>query len=190
LRKLLAIVVIAGLAIWGVIDHGRQEKSSAMNMKSEEFLENEGKIGINKGNTAPDFELESLSGEKFKLSDYRGKKVIVNFWATWCPPCRMEMPHMQKYYEQFQNKDVVIFAVNLTHTEKNRESVARFVEQYSLTFPVLMDEEGAVSDLYGVMVYPTTYIIGSNGMIREKIFGAVDYDTLKKLMAGIDENLN
>ena len=76
---------------------------------------------LREGAEAPDFELTTLEGETVKLSDYRGKKVILNFWATWCPPCKAEMPHMQNFYEENKDKDVEIVAVNLTNMDKGSE---------------------------------------------------------------------
>src|SRR5690625_5188421 len=107
MKKWIIILVIVGLVGWAVYDF-------AANQEAEE--EEDPVVGLEKGNLAPDFELETIEGETVKLSDYRGEKVMLNFWATWCPPCRAEMPDMQKFHEN--HDEGVILAVNLTETEK------------------------------------------------------------------------
>ena len=95
-------------------------------------LENEGlefEIGSEENNVAPDFELRNLSGEMIKLSDYKGKKVFLNFWVSWCPPCRVEMPHMENYYNKFKDSEnVEIIAVNMTTDERKIENAEKFVD--------------------------------------------------------------
>ena len=144
--------------------------------------------GLTKGYIPPDFELTTLAGDVVKLSELKGKKVILNFWASWCGPCKAEMPHMQKYYEK--NKDtsnVEIIAVNMTTQErKGMEGIESFVESYGLTFPIPLDEEGVVIDTYKVMSIPTTYIIGTDGKIEHKIVGPMDEKTMEDLVNNIE----
>ncbi|MFD1850424.1 TlpA family protein disulfide reductase [Oceanobacillus bengalensis] len=135
----------------------------------------EGKVGLEIGNQAPDFELETLDGEKVKLSDFRGKPVMLNFWATWCPPCREEMPDMQKFHE---NNDVVVLAINVTHTEINEKNAAKFVDEFGFTFDVLLDVNGEASDIYRIRPIPTTYMITSKGEISHKALGALTYEAM------------
>lgn len=139
-------------------------------------------IGLKKGNVAPDFILESLDGEKRKLSDYRGKKVMVNLWATWCPPCREEMPDMQAYYEQYQSDDMEILAVNLTSSEKSMENIENFVQRNGLSFPILLDSDDQVSSRYEVFQIPTTYILNAEGEIEQKIIGPMNLEIMEQLM--------
>ena len=110
-------------------------------------------IGFQPGDTPPDFELATLSGELVRLSDYKGKKVILNFWASWCGPCKAEMPHMENYYKK--NKDaenVEIIAVNLTKQErKGLKGIEEFIDAYGLTFPIPLDEGGRIMDTYRVI---------------------------------------
>lgn len=138
--------------------------------------------GIAEGNMAPDFELGLASGETVKLSDYRGKKVILNFWATWCPPCKAEMPHMQKYYEKNKDKDMTILAVNLTALDKGRDAIDQFVKDYGLTFPIALDEKNKVGTEYQALTIPTSYIISPDGIITKKYVGPMDEDTMDKLL--------
>lgn len=140
--------------------------------------------GFDIGQKAPNFELESLTGEKVKLSDYTGKMVMINFWASWCPPCRVEMPHMETYYQEFKDEhNIEILAVNMTTLERgSQEKVPEFVDKHGLTFPVLMDEEGKVKELYDVMVYPTTYIVNAKGIITDKVSIPLDVEVIKWLV--------
>lgn len=140
--------------------------------------------GLEKGNQAPDFELTTLAGDTVKLTDYKGKKVILNFWASWCPPCRVEMPFMEDYYQSFKEQDnVEILAVNMTSQERGQsEKVKEFVEEHNLTFPILLDKEGDVLDLYKVMVYPTTFIISTEGTITDIVQTSLDDHYLKELV--------
>ncbi|MFA1822883.1 TlpA family protein disulfide reductase [Virgibacillus oceani] len=129
--------------------------------------------GTDVGNMAPDFGLETLDGEEVHLSDYQGERILLNFWATWCGPCREEMPDIQRLFE---DKNVTVLGVNLTYSEGSIETVTDFVSQYKLEFPVLLDENSSVSQLYRIQPIPTTYMIDSNGKIQYKAFGAMDYE--------------
>ena len=137
------------------------------------------KPGLEKNQVAPDFELATLTDVTVRLSDYRGKKVILNFWASWCPPCRVEMPHMENYYEENKGaENVEIIAVNMTKTERGGddkiERVEEFVNDNKLTFPILLDETGEVMKLYQIMAYPTTYIINPEGVITDVVIRELD----------------
>lgn len=182
-RNIVAVIVLIGLVIWGVLDYnGKNDVSLA---EAEQMMLHEGNVGVKKGNAAPDFELELLEGDKVRLSDYAGKKVIMNYWASWCGPCKAEMPHMEQYYKDFKDEDVVILGINLTHTERKKTDIPAFVEEYGLTFPILMDPKGTVTDQYRVIAYPTTFIIDTKGIIRQIYYGPVDYSTLKNAVARV-----
>jgi thiol-disulfide isomerase/thioredoxin len=120
-----------------------------------------------------DFELQDLSGSTRRLSDYRGKVVFLNFWATWCGPCRFEMPSMEKLYRRFKDKGLEIVAVNL---QEDRASVQRFVDQYGLSFPVLLDTTGRIGATYGARSIPTTYIVGRDGFVLAGTVGTREWD--------------
>ncbi len=141
---------------------------------------------VKEGKMAPDFELVTLNGEAVKLSDYRGKKVILNFWATWCPPCRAEMPHMQNFYEQNKDNGIEIVAVNLTKMDKGRMEMDKFVKEYGLTFDIPLDEEGDIGMQYQAFTIPTSYIIDTNGKIASKVVGPMDEPTMESLMNEIE----
>lgn len=136
---------------------------------------------VKEGNPAPNFELTTLAGETVQLSDYKGKKVILNFWATWCPPCKAEMPHMQNFYEKNKANDIEIIAVNLTSMDKGKTEIENFIKEYGLTFDIPLDEEGTIGAQYQAFSIPTSYIINSKGIITKKIIGPMDEDMMKTL---------
>lgn len=127
--------------------------------------------GIKIGDRAPDFRLTTIKGQDVKLSDYRGTKVILNFWATWCPPCNQEMPDMQKFYGNTSRDDVEILAVNITSQEQGTDVVKKFIKDHDITFPVLLDKQSQVDMAYKAQTIPTSYMIDSQGIIRQKKIG-------------------
>ena len=120
------------------------------------------------GRPAPDFTLSTSDGRAVALSDLRGQVVILNFWATWCPPCRAEMPALQEVYEARKDEGVIVLAV-----DQNEEPgpVDAFALEYKLAFPLLLDPGYTVSDRYRINLLPTTFFIGRDGMIRDVVFG-------------------
>jgi peroxiredoxin len=122
------------------------------------------------GFPAPDFKLYSLVGRTYQLSQLRGKPIIINFWASWCPPCRQEMPALQAVYEKYTGESLQILAINVTNQD-NERSVEQFISSSQLTFPILFDDYGEVSDRYRVSSLPTTYFIDQNGVIADIVIG-------------------
>lgn len=141
-------------------------------------------LGLSSGEVPPDFELTTVTGKRVKLSDYEGKKVILNFWASWCPPCKAEMPHMENYYKANKDLDnVEILAVNMTTTERRGvPNVEKFVNGYGLTFPVPLDAENEVTRAYKVISPPTTYIINTDGTISHKESGPLNEELITELI--------
>nr|WP_258436066.1 TlpA disulfide reductase family protein [Heyndrickxia coagulans] len=135
-----------------------------------------GSAEAKEGEKAPDFALTNLSGQTVKLSDFKGRTVILNFWASWCPPCKAEMPDMQRFYEK--NPDVAVLAVNLTNTETNENAPLDFVKKNGLAFQILFDMDGSVGTLYKTVTIPTTYFIDAEGTIIRKIIGPMDEKTM------------
>jgi peroxiredoxin len=127
------------------------------------------------GYAAPDFTLPDLDGKMHRLSDFRGRVVFLNLWATWCPPCRMEMPSMQALYKRLQNRDFVMLAV--AEDEGGAAAVRPFVREVGLTFTVLLDPEGTVSPRYGATGYPETFIIDRNGQVVNHTIGPAEWDS-------------
>ncbi len=148
-----------------------------------ETTERVDEVGLQAGMIPPDFELETLEGDTIKLSELKGQKVIVNFWATWCPPCRAEIPDFIEVYEK---EDVEILAVNMEETKNNLEMVEEFVEEFEMPFPVLKDEDGDLMDEYRVVAFPTSYMIDSEGHIQFVAMGAMNYDQIKERLENMD----
>jgi peroxiredoxin len=119
---------------------------------------------------APDFTLELLGGGEVTLSDLRGQVVIVNLWASWCPPCRAEMPAMQRLYEANRARGLEILAVNTVYQD-SRNSAQDFISEYGLTFPIPLDLSGSVARLYQLQALPTTFFIDPEGIIRQVVIG-------------------
>lgn len=184
MKKAAVVLMLLVLTGWAIYDTFLQKNN--FEKKTEGMDSSQAVEGIEVGNRAPDFALRTLDGKEGRLSDFRGKKVIVNIWATWCPPCRAEMPDMQTFYEEYKNQGVEIVAVNLTKSEKNLEQVARFIEAYGITFTVVLDEQGEVSQRYQAQAIPTSYVIDSAGIIRNKMIGPMSKDWMVEQMKQID----
>ena len=122
---------------------------------------------------APDFSLPDLSGKQIPLKQLRGKLVFLNFFATWCGPCREEMPGMERLYRAHQDKGLVVLAVNLQESAK---TIRPFVQSLKLSFPTVMDAEGAVSREYGVRALPVSFLIGRDGKIVWRAIGGRDWE--------------
>lgn len=118
---------------------------------------------------APDFTLPQLDGGSLTLSDFKGKVIIVNFWATWCPPCRMEIPDFVYLYENYKDKGLVIIGVNLDRGDAR--SVKQFSEKYKINYPVVLGNGKVTQDYGGIRAIPTTFIIDTKGDIKEKYIG-------------------
>jgi cytochrome c biogenesis protein CcmG/thiol:disulfide interchange protein DsbE len=122
------------------------------------------------GFSAPDFKLDLLGGGQRALSELRGKVVIVNLWASWCPPCRAEMPALERMYQAYQNKGLEVLAVNSTFQDREADAAA-FAHSFSLTFPILLDRTGSVSNRYLLRALPSTFFVDRRGVIRTVIIG-------------------
>lgn len=122
------------------------------------------------GFSAPDFNLKTPTGESFTLSELKGQAVLVNVWATWCPPCRAEMPAIQKMYEEYKDQGFIVLAVNST-IQDNPLDIQSFVEEYNLSFPILLDETGDTTRSYQVRSLPSSYFINRQGIITEVVIG-------------------
>jgi peroxiredoxin len=165
IKKVIAAVALMVLLTVAIVQ--------AMDKKEEPVSKKDSGIAI--GEKAPDFQVKTLTGETVKLSDYKGKKVMLNFWATWCPPCKAEMPDMQQFYEKGHD-DLVILAVNIDpHLD-----VQGFVNEMGITFPILLDEEDQVNTSYKVISIPTTYFIDKKGKIVEKFTGAMPLEAMEQ----------
>ncbi len=131
-------------------------------------------MGETVGEIAPDFGLATLAGNSVKLSVYRGKVVFLNIWATWCPPCREEMPSMEALYQKLKGRQFEMLAVSID--AKGEEVVGPFVAKYGLTFPVLLDPDNKTYRLYGLTGVPETFIVDKSGVVIHKIIGPQKLD--------------
>lgn len=122
---------------------------------------------------APAFELEDIDGKVHRLSDYRGKVLIVNFWATWCPPCRAEMPSMERAWKKTRKEGIVVLAINVG---EDADTIFQFTADYPVTFPLLMDQDSEVVGPWGVRGLPTTYVVDPQGRIIYRAIGGREWD--------------
>jgi thiol-disulfide isomerase/thioredoxin len=134
-----------------------------------------GVIGI--GNLAPDFRLTTDDGRSFSLRDLQGRPVMINFWATWCGPCRLEMPEIVRFAEM--TPELVVLAVNVG---EDLAPVDRFAQEFAMALPVVLDQTGEVQDLYQVRAMPTTYFIDRDGVIRAVWAGVLTTSRLTELL--------
>jgi peroxiredoxin len=127
---------------------------------------------------APDFAVPDLHGNTVRLSGLRGKVVLLNLWATWCPPCREEMPSMESVWGRLRDRGLVLLAVS---EDEEAARVAPFVTEMKLSFPVLLDPRHEVGDRYGVWGYPETFVIDRNGNVVERVIGPRQWDAPAEL---------
>ena len=132
------------------------------------------------GRIAPDFELPDLADKDVRLSDFRGKVVFLNFWATWCKPCREEMPSMEVLYKNFERDGLVVLAISIDRVTTKKD-IPPFVKSLNLTFPILIDSWGQTDKRYKLMGVPESYIIDQQGVLREKVIGPKDWTILDNL---------
>ena len=158
-RKILySVILILGLA-WIFISADKSGATTSGQIPAPQ-----------QGFLAPDFELKTTTGETLKLSDLRGQAVLVNLWATWCPPCRAEMKSIEKVYSEYKDQGLVVLAVNMTYQD-DPTKIAPFVTEQGLTFPILLDETGAMGHAYQLRSLPSSYFIDRAGKINEVVIG-------------------
>jgi len=164
-KKPLLFVVCIVLVLAVIV--ALQEKDSLFNLSPRSRLQ--------PGFPAPDFSLPGLDGKTVRLNDYKGKVVFLNIWATWCPPCREEMPSMERLYQELKGQDFEILAVSVDAS--GAKTVAPFVKEHRLSFPVLLDPEGTMKPLYGTTGIPESFIINKEGGIEQVVIGPMDWAT-------------
>ncbi|HEU5139091.1 MAG TPA: TlpA disulfide reductase family protein [Bacillales bacterium] len=179
---LLSFICVVGLLLYfsGTQDEAR---GNSVTRNGQSHLE-----GVKDGRSsdhvqAPDFTLESLTGRKLSLSGFRGRYVLLNMWASWCGPCKQEAPHLVQIDQAFQDTQLMVIGVNMTSQELNLSDVRAFVEKHNFSFPILLDKDGSVMDLYHVIGIPTTYLLDPKGRVIQKFRGVI---TLEKITETLD----
>jgi thiol-disulfide isomerase/thioredoxin len=197
IKKILGIAILltfGTIIIINILEINKEEKTTGPNLvdvTGDTSVEGVSIVspsssGINKGDAAPDFELEMINGKKVKLSELKGKKVLVNFWATWCPPCKEEMPELQQFYEN-HGDEITIIAINATGSERNEDAVRKFINKYDYTFPVAFDKSMDVTDEYMAVTIPTSYFIGTDGIIQvPRKVGPMTYEFMVEMMNSLE----
>ncbi len=157
-RIIYLVVLILGFA-WIIVSADKSGASTS------------GKIPApQQGFLAPDFELKTPKGETVKLSDLRGQAVLVNLWATWCPPCRAEMRTIETMYNEYKDQGFTVLAVNMTYQDAPLD-VMPFVNEQKLTFPILLDETGEMANAYQLKSLPSSFFLNREGIINEVVIG-------------------
>ena len=157
-RAIYLGILIAALAwIFVSADRGGISTAGAIPAPRQGFL-------------APDFTLSTPDGEAFTLSKLRGQAVLINLWATWCPPCRAEMPAIQELYDEYKDQGFVVLAINMTYQDDSL-AITSFIRENQLSFPVLIDETGDVARKYELRSLPSSFFIDHNGIIQEVVIG-------------------
>lgn len=148
-----------------------------MDLSRAEQLFFDSGFGVLKETTAaPDFTVQNLDGKTVSLSDYRGKVVLLNLWATWCPPCREEMPSMQTMYDELKGRGFTILAVAAPNPPREtREKIENFVADGQYSFPILIDSEYEVNGIYGTGSIPTSWVVDTDGNLVARLVGATDW---------------
>ncbi|BDU50269.1 TlpA family protein disulfide reductase [Haliovirga abyssi] len=168
--SLITLLLIAGC---GETKQKNQESKQSVTKKVESNI----KVGIEKGNKIPDFKVMRLDGEIINMEDLKGKYVLLNFWATWCPPCRREMPSIQKLYDDNRSNDKFeIVAISVD--QKQAFEVQKFVDDNGYSFPIYYDKGGVLSRKFFIKSIPTTFLVNKDGIIENKVLGGSDWSKL------------
>jgi len=180
----LIAVIIIGVSIFTVRNYNSSISKTNPSVENNTSTK---PLGINPNlikTKAIDFKLKDLNGEELSLSDLKGKKVFLNFWATWCPPCKAEMPEIEKLYEETKDSDLVIVAVEIGEP---LTTVKSFIDSNKYNFKVLLDSDQSVASKYGISSIPTSFFIDAEGNIISKRIGAMNIDQMKAYIKTLDK---
>ena len=165
LYKSITLFFVISISLVGFIL--LQGKDSFFNLSNQ--------VRLKPGLPAPNFTFPGLDGKMVSLTDYKGKVVFLNIWATWCPPCREEMPSMERLYQKLKDEDFIILAVSIDTS--GAKAVAPFVKDYKLSFPVLLDDKGKSQSLFSTTGIPESFIIDKEGVLAQITIGPRDWDS-------------
>lgn len=188
-KKIIAIIVVIVLLFGGFYMFSNQNNTKQdvsnntvqENVDEEDIDEKSQELAV--GKIAPSFTLNNLNGEEVSLSDYEGKIVLINFWATWCGYCDKEMPDLQRLHEE--NEDLVVLAVDV---RESKEEVQSYIDKGKYDFPVVLDLDGETSITYLVSAFPTSYFVDKNGILLGAVQGMMTYDKMNTILQQIREN--
>ncbi len=188
-KKVFGIIVVMALLFGGFYMFSKENntKQDVSNNTVEENIDEENidersqEVAV--GKIAPNFTLKNLNGEEVSLSDYEGKIVLINFWATWCGYCDKEMPDLQRIHKE--NEDLVVLAVDV---KENKEDVQSYIDKGNYDFPILLDENGETSINYLVSAFPTSYFVDKKGILLGAVQGMMTYDKMNSILEQIREN--
>jgi peroxiredoxin len=158
-QHLLSIIILFVCAIWIVFSRV-DENQMDIHSNSAPFT----------GFEAPDFKVANNQGESISLSDYKGQAVLLNYWASWCSPCRAEMPAMERIYQEYKDQGFEILAVNSSQQDDKQKAID-FAKELELSFPILFEEDGSVSKQYQIQALPSSFFIDKDGVIQEIVIG-------------------
>jgi len=168
-RKKMLIVITSLIIFVGIW--------TLMGTFTNKTVHSETEVGVEVGMKAPDFTINNVNGKEVSLSDYQGTKVFLNFWASWCPPCREEMPSIQKLHKNYDN--IKVLAVN---AGENKDKVLNYLMENNFSFTTLLDKNGKVTTDYLIRGIPSTFVIDKEGIIVRKQRGAITYGKMEQMI--------
>lgn len=171
---LLIILIPLGFVAFHLFDPDPLAKAKADSQELDRLFRNLSILKVPNVTNPVEINLKNLNGNQVSISDFRGKIVFLNFWTTWCPTCRIEMPSMEKLHQKLQDKNFAMVAINL---QESASQVKKFFKEYKLTFMALLDETGDVGAGFGIRAIPTTFILDKTGRIIGKVFGPRQWDS-------------
>jgi len=181
----IAIILILGISIYFLNSYvmSNQSKSNSQNVSGVNTADKKVQVGTEKGDLAPDFSLKDINGNTVTLSKLRGRKVILNFWATTCPYCKIEMPELNKFYQNHK-KDVVLLAIDIG---EEKSTVENYLEGKGYGFTILLDSDAKTAINYKVQFIPMSFFIDEKGIIRSISNGAMTYDEIEEYYQTISQ---